>query len=152
MKNLKDILESLLDIEDNIDNLDLETMYGIWNAKNESEYKEIGEWIEKLIRNNCKIASYIKELYTGKDLKSNKYYIGFNWVLDGSPMFALDIFFKKGNKCFKLDFWWPYSDNKLRINYYEVPIDQKIWIDRKELYEANKTMTWVIEKLIKLSK
>ena len=149
---MKTLYESIMDIDDNIDNLDFEIMYGIWNAKNKHEYEEIGERMEKLIKNNCKIASYIKEPYTGKDLNSNKYYIGFNWILDGGPMFALDIFFRKHNKCFELEFWWPYYDNKLNIKYHEIPMDKEIWIKPKELYEANKTMIWVIEELIKLTK
>ena len=149
---MKTLYESILDIDANIDNLDFEIMYGIWNAKNESEYKEIGKRMEKLIRNNCKIASYIKEPYTGEELKSNKYYIGFDWVLDGGPMFALDVFFKKHNRCFKLAFWWPYCGDKLRIKYHEVPIDKEILIKPKELYEANKVMVQVIDKLIKLAK
>ena len=45
MKNLKDILESLFDIDDNINNLDPEVMYGLWNAKDEDQYEEIGEWV-----------------------------------------------------------------------------------------------------------
>lgn len=149
---MKTLYESLFDIDDNIDNLDPEVMYGIWNAKNESQYEEIGERMEKLIENDCKIASYIRKPYTGWDLKLGKYYIGFNWILDGGPMFALDIYFKKHNKCFELKFWWPYYDDKLRINYHEISLDKEIWINPKELYEANKTMTWVIEKLIKLAK
>lgn len=152
MKNLKDILESLFDIDDNIDNLDPEVMYGVWNTKNEGQYEEIGERMEKLIRNECKIASYIREPYTGWDLKLGKYYMGFDWVLDGGPMFALDVFYKKHNKCFKLKFWWRDYDDKLMIKHHEVPLDKEIWIDSKELYEANKTMTWVINKLIKLAK
>ena len=58
----------------------------------------------------------------------------------------------KHNKCFKLEFWWADYEGKLRIGHHEIPLDKKIWIDPKELYEANKTMTWVIEKLIKLAK
>ena len=152
MKNLKDILESLFDIDDNINNLDPEVMYGVWNAKDEHQYEEIGERMEKLIKNDCKIASYMRKPYTGWDLKPGKYYMGFNWMLDGGPMFALDVFYKKHNKCFKLEFWWADYEGKLRIGHHEIPLDKKIWIDPKELYEANKTMTWVIEKLIKLAK
>lgn len=152
MKNLKDILESLLDIDDNIDNLDPEVMYGLWNAKTGDEYEKMGERIEKLVNDECKVASYLPQHYTPTDLKPNKYYFGFNWVLDTGPMFGFDVYYKKNGKYFELNVsWWDFK-NKMDIRLSEIHPDHTIWLNPKETFEADKTLTWVIEKLIKLVK
>ena len=45
------LYESLFDIDDNIDNLNPEVMYGLWNAKTGDEYEKIGEMRENQVHN-----------------------------------------------------------------------------------------------------
>ena len=39
---MKSLYESLFDVDDNIDAVDPEKLYGFWNAKTGDEYEEMG--------------------------------------------------------------------------------------------------------------
>ena len=78
MKNLKDILESLLDIEDNIDNLD--NLFKFWTCSSDlNKYKKMMGEFEDLMRQfpakpNAKKFDYISD----EELKSGCWYIMFH--------------------------------------------------------------------------
>jgi hypothetical protein len=139
---MKSLYESLFDIDDNIDNLDPEVMYGLWNAKTGDEYEEMGERFTTLIKNNSKKINY----NTLSDIKSNKYYVEFTAMLDGFPTFAFYVYFKKGSKYLKLFVRWPYWDNK--VNILMSPLAEVSYMRPKKCFEVDKRSEWIIKKLI----
>lgn len=77
MKNLKDILESILDIDDNIDNLD--NLFKLWKCSNLNQYKKMMEEFEDFAyqfpaKPNAKKFDYI----SNEELERGCWYIKFH--------------------------------------------------------------------------
>ena len=77
MKNLKDILESLFDVDDNIDNLD--NLFKFWKCSSLNQYKKMMEEFEDFAHQfpakpNAKIYDYI----LNGQLESGCWYIKFH--------------------------------------------------------------------------
>lgn len=77
MKNLKDILESLLDVDDNIDNLD--NLFKFWKCSSLNQYKKMMDEFEDFAHQfpakpNAKIYDYI----LNGQLESGCWYIKFH--------------------------------------------------------------------------
>lgn len=77
MKNLKDILESLFDVDNNIDNLD--NLFKFWKCSNLNQYKKMMEEFEDFAyqfpaKPNAKKFDYI----SNEELESGYWYIRFH--------------------------------------------------------------------------
>jgi hypothetical protein len=144
--DMKSLYESIFDIDDNIDAVDPEKLYGFWNAKTGDEYEEMGERFTTLIKNSSKKTNY----NTLSDIKSNKYYIEFTAMLDGLPTFAFYVYFKKGSKYLKLFVRWPYWDDKVNISIS--PLAEVSYMRPRKCFEVDKRSEWIIKKLIEYAK
>lgn len=139
---MKSLYESLFDVDDNVDAVDPEKLYGFWNVNSPREYEEMGERFTTLIKNSSKKINY----NTLSDIKSNKYYVEFTSMLDDITTFAFYVYFKKGSKHLKLFVRWGYWDDK--VNIAISPLPAVSYMRPKKCFEVDKRSEWIIKKLI----
>lgn len=158
MKNLKDILESLFDIDKNMEDVDIETLYGCWHAIEEKDFAQRSNRLAEFIKSTCKwcdkVPSQDSKFLSKMELDNNKWYVGLDYDLDGDSGYNPIFYHKSGNRFTEIELYYKrYGDKGGKIRKTEKPItDSLIYIDKKDMFIISKQMKPILDKIIKLAK
>lgn len=155
----KYINESLFDVDDNIDNVDIDTLYGCWNTSEEKEFAQRSNRLAEFIKSTCKscykVPSEDDRFLSDMELENNKWYVGLNYCLDDDTGYHPEFYHKSGNKLTIIEVYYKgYSDKGGKISKKVKPVTGKlIYLDKKDdLFLVSKQIQPILDKIIKLAK
>lgn len=159
MRDLKDILEGVFDVDGNIDNVEIDTLYGCWCATEEKEFAQrsnrMVEFIQKTCKDCSKVNSDDSKFLNEFELDNNKWYVGLNYDLSGDSGYNPIFYKKSGNKFTTMELWYKHygNDKGGKISKEEKRVTGKlIYIDKYELFVVSKEFQPILDKIIKLAK
>lgn len=158
MKSLKNVLEGIFDIDDNIDNVDIDTLYGCWNASEEKEFAQRSNRLAEFIKSTCKwcykVPSEDDRFLSDMELENNKWYVGLDYDLDGDSGYNPIFFHKSGNRFTRIELSYKrYGDKGGKVYKIERhTTDSLIYIDKKDMFIISKQIQPILDKIIKLAK
>lgn len=135
------VKESLLDDENSqLDKLDPEAMFGIWNATTADEFNKYSDNIISFLKNNYKTIkshSVNKNYIKSKELKYNKYYIGVVDDIDFDTKYSFNLIYKSKKESYIIEiFLSPYrKSTHTHIEY--IDDENKSIYSPHQLYEID---------------
>ena len=158
MKDLYTILEGIFDVDNNVDNIDIDVLYGCWCATEEKEFAQRSDRLAEFIKSTCKDCTKVKSLdeewLNRMELDNNTWYVGLNYDLDGDSGYQPEFYRKSGNKITIIEVYYKrYSDKggKIRFSYGPVT-DRLIYLNKSEMFIVSKQVQPILDRIIKLAK
>ena len=149
---MKTLYESIFDVDDNIEDLDIETLYGCWCAIEEKDFAQRSNRLAGFIQSTCKwcykVPSQDSEFLSQMELDNNKWYVGLDYDLDGDSGYNPIFFHKSGNRFTRIEVSYKrYGDKGGKVYKIEKPItDSLIYIDKKDMFMISKQMKPILHK------